>query len=88
MDKLFISPRLSGELNISNVITCLYRTVLEIDHLFHAESALNFYLKNSSPPMVLNCDPLIIKVTDPDIMYQLPWELPLCSLYHSFQLQR
>ena len=31
--------RLGGALKIINFITCLYRTVLEVNHLFHAESA-------------------------------------------------
>ena len=52
------------------------------------QSLPKLFIYKIVPPMVLNCDPLIIKVTDPDIMYQLPWELPLCSLYHSVQLQR
>ena len=39
--KVFISTRLGGVLKISNVIKCLYRTVLEVNYLFHAESARN-----------------------------------------------
>ena len=37
--KLFISIGLGGVLKISHYITCLYRTVLEVNYLFHAESA-------------------------------------------------
>ena len=38
-DKLFISTRFSGMLKISNFTTCLYRTVIKVNYLFHAESA-------------------------------------------------
>ena len=34
-DKLFISTRLGGALNISNVVTWLHRTVLEVNYLYH-----------------------------------------------------
>ena len=50
-DKLFISTRLGGALIISYFFTCLYRTVLEVIFLFHAESARNYlFHKYSSPP--------------------------------------
>ena len=39
-DKLFISTRLGCQLEIANSITCFYRTVLDVNYLFHAESAL------------------------------------------------
>ena len=49
--KLFISTGLGGALKISHFITCLYRTVLEVNYLFHAESARNYlFQKNSGPP--------------------------------------
>ena len=49
--KLFISIRLGGALKISHFITYLYRTVLEVNYLFHAEFAGNYlFKKNSSPP--------------------------------------
>ena len=52
---LFISTRLGGALKISNFITCLlYTTVLEVNYLFHVESARN--LKNSSPPPPLEIE--------------------------------
>ena len=40
-DKLFISTKLGGALKITNCITCLYKTVLDVNYLFQ---------KNSSPP--------------------------------------
>ena len=41
----------SAALKISHFITCLYRTVLEVNYLFHAESARNYlFKKNSTPP--------------------------------------
>ena len=52
-DKLFISTRLGGALKNSNFVTCLYRTVLEVNYLFHAGSPRNYLFqnkKNSSPP--------------------------------------
>ena len=49
-EKLFISTRLGGALKISNCITCLYRTVLKVNYLFHAESAQNYLLQKTSPP--------------------------------------
>ena len=44
-DKLFISTRRGGALKILNFITCLYKTVLEVNYLFHTESAQNYLLK-------------------------------------------
>ena len=50
-DKLFISTWLGGTLKFSNFITCLHRTVLEVNYLFHAGSARNYlFQKYSSPP--------------------------------------
>ena len=43
-DKLFISTRLGSSLKILNCITCLYRTVLKVNYLFHES------------PRKLNCD--------------------------------
>ena len=40
--KLFISTGLGGALKISHFVTCLYGTVLEVNYLFHAESARNY----------------------------------------------
>ena len=34
-DKFFISTKLGGSLKISNFIICLYRTVLDVNYLFH-----------------------------------------------------
>ena len=48
--KIFISTRLGGALKISHFITCLYRTVLEVNYLIHAESARNYLLKKNSNP--------------------------------------
>ena len=50
--KLFISTGLGGALKISHIITCLYRTVFEVNYLFHAESARNylFQKKLQRPP--------------------------------------
>ena len=49
--KLFISTGHGGALKNSHFITCLYRTVLELNHYFHTESARNhLFQKNSSPP--------------------------------------
>ena len=49
--KLFISTRLGGALKISNFIISLYRTVFNVNYLFHAESARNYlFKKNFSPP--------------------------------------
>ena len=45
--KLFISTGLK----ISHFVTCLYGTVLEVNYLFHAESARNYlFQKYSCPP--------------------------------------
>ena len=53
-DKLFISTRLSSALKIFIFSTCLYRTVLDINYLFHSESARNYlFQKYSSPPLPL-----------------------------------
>ena len=35
---------------MSNCITSLYRTVLEVSYLFHAGSAQNYLFKKYSPP--------------------------------------
>ena len=49
--KLFISTGLGGVLKISHFVTCLYGTVLEVNYLFHAESARNYlFQKYSCPP--------------------------------------
>ena len=48
-DKLFISTQLGGELKISNFITCLYRTVLEVSYLFHTDSARNYLFRKKTP---------------------------------------
>ena len=48
--KLFISTGLGRELKILNFITCLYRTVLEVNYLFHAESARNYLFQKKTPP--------------------------------------
>ena len=58
--KLFISTGLGGALNISHFITRLYRTVPEVNYLFHAESARNYFKKSSLPPWKLNGAPLSI----------------------------
>ena len=59
--KLLISTGLGGALKISHFITCLYRTVLEVNYLFHAVSARKYLLKkNFSPhPPVVNGGPLL-----------------------------
>ena len=51
-DKLFISTGLGGALKMLNFIICLYRTVLEVKSLFHAESARNYLFQKrfSLPP--------------------------------------
>ena len=49
--KLFISTGLGGALKISHFVTCLYRTVLEVYYIFHAESARNYlFQKTPAPP--------------------------------------
>ena len=50
--KLFISTGLGGALKISHFVTCLYGTVLEVNYLFHAESARNYLFQkySCSPP--------------------------------------
>ena len=49
--KLFILTGLGGALKISHFVTCLYGTVLEVNYLFHAESARNYlFQKYSCPP--------------------------------------
>ena len=40
--KLFISTGLGGALKVSHFVTCLYGTVLEVNYIFHAESARNY----------------------------------------------
>ena len=51
---LYRRTRLDGAVKMSNYITCLCRTVLEVSYLFHAESAQNYHFKNapSRPPPV------------------------------------
>ena len=49
--KLFISTGLGGALKILHFITCLYRIVLEVKYLFHAESARNYLFKKNSSPL-------------------------------------
>ena len=41
-------------------ITCLCRTVLKVNYLFHAESTRNYLLKKNSPPWGLNGGPLTV----------------------------
>ena len=41
---------LGGALNISHFVTCLYGTVLEVNYLFHAESARNYLFQKYSCP--------------------------------------
>ena len=48
--KLFISTGLDGALKISHFITCLYRTVIEVNYLFHAESARIYLFQKNPPP--------------------------------------
>ena len=49
--KLFILTVLGGALKISHFITCLYRTVLVGNYLFHAKSARNYlFQKKLQPP--------------------------------------
>ena len=49
--KLFISTRPGGALTILNSIKCSYGTVLEVNYLFHAQSARNYLFQTySSPP--------------------------------------
>ena len=49
-DKWFFSTRLGRALKISNFITCLYRTLLHVNYLFHAESARNYLFKKKLKP--------------------------------------
>ena len=44
-DKLFILNLLGGALKISNLITCFHRLIIEVNYLFHAESARNYLFK-------------------------------------------
>ena len=48
--KLFISTGLGSALKSSPFITCLYKTVLEVNYLFHAELDRNYFKKNPAPP--------------------------------------
>ena len=79
VDKLFISTRLGGTLKISNIITCLYGTVLEIYFFYFMQSQLEIiYLKNTLPPPPLNGGPLKITVqcmswTFAKIMPRMSW---------------
>ena len=41
-DNIFFSTRFGGALKILHFITCLYETELEINYIFHAESARNY----------------------------------------------
>ena len=50
-DKLVISTRVGGALKISNFSTCLYRTVLEVNYLFHVESARKYLFQKYSSPL-------------------------------------
>ena len=56
-DKLFISTKLCNALKIANFITCLYRTVLNVNYLFHTGSTRSYiFQKNSSPPPPLDIE--------------------------------
>ena len=57
-DKLFICIRLGRALKIKKFTTSLYRTVLEVNYLFHAESARQYLFKKKTP--VPPCGPHII----------------------------
>ena len=51
--KLFISTGLAARWQfhiLLHFITCLYRAVLEVNYLFHAESAQNYLKKKLQPP--------------------------------------
>ena len=66
MGKLFISTGLGGALKISHFVTCLYGTVLEVNNLFHAESARNYLFQKYScppPPWESNGGPLRTELT-------------------------
>ena len=54
--KLFISTGLGGAVKISHCITCLYRAVLEVDYLFHAESARNYLFQKKLQPLPLEIE--------------------------------
>ena len=54
-DKLFILTRLGGALKTLICFTFLYKTVIEVNDSFHAESARNYlFQKYSTPPPLLN----------------------------------
>ena len=59
-DKLFISTQLGGALKILKFITCLYKTILEVNYLFHAGSTRNEKNQkySSAAPWRLNGGPL------------------------------
>ena len=66
--KLFISTGLGGALKISHFVTCLYGAGLEVNYLFHAESAQNYIFQKYSckpnpplPPWESNGGPLSAK---------------------------
>ena len=62
--KLFISTGLGRSLKISHFITCSYRTVLEVNYLFHSESAEIIYFKKTlapPPPLEIEwCHPKLL----------------------------
>ena len=59
---LFIPTGLGRALKISDVITCLYRTIIEIPHLVHANSARNYLFQKypNLPPREWMVAPLDI----------------------------
>ena len=52
-DKLFISTKLGGTLKISNFNICSYRTVLDVNYLFHRVYP-KLYIKKLQPPPPVN----------------------------------
>ena len=57
-DKLFLSTRLNGELNILYFITCLFSTVVQRNYLFHEESEIIYFRNTPAVPLVIEwCPP-------------------------------
>ena len=57
-DKLFLSTRLNGELNILYFITCLFSTVVQLNYLFHEEPEIIYFRNTPALPLVIEwCPP-------------------------------
>ena len=72
--QIIFSTRPGRALKITNCITCLYRTLLHVNYLFHAESARNYLFKKKtkapSPAWRLNGGPRTYYILQTQAVFQ------------------